>query len=149
MSPPGDPASAPDGTGPPDRQTLSLLQRQFASDDLVTDSAFEPGPLEPRWLRISIDERLYRPEIEAVKLDVRWFKSGDFSFHYVETGDENSRWECRWDRHPNRHDPRLHFHRPPDWSSVEELSLSTHPLEVYSTVMAAIERRIEQQGDGE
>nr|WP_223270938.1 MULTISPECIES: hypothetical protein [Halomicrobium] len=76
-------------------------------------------------------------------LDVRWFVSGDFSFHYNETHD-SGRWECRWDRHPNEHNARLHFHRPPDGNAVETLSLEdTHPLDLYSIVLGAVEERID------
>jgi len=63
--------------------------------------------------------------------------------HYVEDHDDET-WECRWDRHPNPHNARLHFHEPPRAESVTDLSLcSLHPLEVYPTVLAAIEQRIE------
>ena len=79
----------------------------------------------------------------AARVDVRWFATGDFSIHYVEDrGDD--RWECRWDRHPNAHDARVHFHEPPTGAEVSALDLpSLPPLEVYSTAFDAIERRVE------
>lgn len=77
-----------------------------------------------------------------MRLTIRWFTTGDFSFHYVETRTTGSGWECRWDRHPNPHNTRVHFHRPPDAATVEDLSLPEHPIAVSSTVLGAIDRRI-------
>ncbi|MFC7317104.1 DUF7342 family protein [Halomarina halobia] len=95
-----------------------------------------------------LDAARYPPTVEAARLDVRWFTSGDFSVQYVETAANGARLTCRWDRHPHSHDPRLHFHRPPDGTSVEGLSLgSIHPLDVLSTVLAAVERRVAQRWD--
>jgi len=143
MSPPSAP-SPPDSTGPPDRQTLRLLEKHFASDPLVTETVFEPDTHEPRLLRIRLDVDRYPESVEIARLDGRWFANGDFSIHYAEADPDGSAWECRWDRYPNDHNTRVHFHRPPDGDEIEDLSLpSTHPLDVYSIVLAAVERRIE------
>jgi hypothetical protein len=38
----------------------------------------------------------------------------------------------------------VHFHEPPSGTEISDLELaSLHPLEVYSTVLTAIEQRIE------
>lgn len=140
--PPED--SAPRSTGPPDRQTLRLLERHFTSEPLVAETAFDPDSYEPRLLRGRLDAERYPDSILAARLDVRWFTTGDFSVHYVETRQDRGYWECRWDRHPNTHTTRLHFHEPPSATEVTDLELpSLHPLEVYSTVLSAIENRIE------
>ncbi|GAA0715715.1 hypothetical protein J2744_001899 [Halorubrum trapanicum] len=140
---PSEGGSAGGSTGPPDRQTLRLLERQVASDPLVAATEFEPDPYEPRSLRAELDRERYPDPVTAARVDVRWFTTGDFSVHYVEDrGDD--RWECRWDRHPNAHDSRLHFHEPPTGDEISALDPpSLHPLEVYSTVFEAIERRVE------
>lgn len=133
--------------GPPDRQTLRLLERRCADDPLVLATEFEPDSYEPRLLGVDIDTDRYPSSVASARLDVRWFEGGDFSLHYVEDGD-NDRWECRWDRHPNPHADRTHVHHPPDGDRVESLSLeSTHPIDVCSTVLAAIEDRIERLWD--
>ncbi|WP_435066272.1 hypothetical protein [Halobaculum sp. EA56] len=133
-----------DSTGPPDRQTLRLLDRTFASDPLTVETAFDPDPYEPRLLRVFHDGDRYPARVTAAKLDVRWFTTGDFSFHYVEDIDDGDRWECHWDRHPNDHTDRLHVHEPPDAGDGTGLSLpSLHPLDVSSTVLTAIAVRIE------
>jgi hypothetical protein len=91
-----------------------------------------------------LDTDRYPESVATARLDIRWFTTGDFSIHYLEERDDETTWECRWDRHPNSHNSRLHFHEPPDGSVVTDLSLTPlHPLEVYSTVLTAIEQRLE------
>lgn len=145
MSPPSDPAGS---TGPPDRQTLRLLERHLASEALVVDTSFTPTPHEPRLLHVDFDTAAYPESVTAARLDVRWFTTGDFSLHYIETGTDGPHWECRWDRHPNSHNTRVHFHHPPDGNEVTDLSLASHhPLDVYATVLDAIEHRLNAQWD--
>lgn len=142
MSPPPE-ESATGSTGPPVRQTLRLLERQLTSDPLVAETRFEPESYEPRLLRALLDAGRYPDQVTAARVDIRWFTTGDFSFHYLEDRDD-SHWECRWDRHPNAHNARVHFHNPPTGVEVSDLDLSSfHPLDVYSTVFEAIEQRIE------
>ncbi len=133
-----------DSTGPPDRQTLRLLERHLAGESLVDETAFEPRTHEPRLLGVVLDAGQYPESTVSARIDVRWFTTGDFSFHYLETASDGSQWECRWDRHPNAHNSRLHFHEPPHGTAVADLSLSSlHPLAVFSTVWGAIEQRVE------
>jgi hypothetical protein len=141
MSPPTE-DSGSGSTGPPDRQTLRLLERQLASDSLVAETVFEPGPYEPRLLQVLLDAGQYPEPVTAARVDIRWFTTDDFSIHYLESRD-GDHWECRWDRHPNTHNTRLHFHEPPTGDEISDLELSSlHPLDVYSTVFDAIEQRI-------
>jgi hypothetical protein len=121
-----------------------LLERTLATDALVLETAFEPSAYEPRLLYALLDAGRYPESITAVRLDIRWFTTGDFSFHYIEEDDDGGQWKCRWDRHPNPHNARVHFHEPPAAADITDLSLSSlHPLEVYSTVFTAIEKRLE------
>jgi hypothetical protein len=123
---------------------LRLLERHLSSDSLVAETAFDPDSYEPRLLRGLLDAGRYPDSVTAARLDIRWFTTGDFSVHYVEEHENGEHWECRWDRHPNTHNTRLHFHEPPSGTDVTDLELpSLHPLEVYSTVLTAIENRIE------
>lgn len=136
--------------GPPDRQTLRLLERQLASDPLVVDTSFEPDSYEPRALVADIDSSRYPESVRAARLELRWFTTDDFSVHYIETHDDRTQWECRWDRHPNTHNARMHFHQPPTAEEVTDLSLaSVHPLDIYSTVLTAVEERCEDLWDRE
>jgi len=140
--PPEDPTAHE--TGPSDRQTLRLLERHLSSDSLIAETAFDPDAYEPRLLRGLVDTGRYPGAVTTARLDVRWFTTGDFSIHYVEEHEDGDRWECRWDRHPNAHNTRLHFHEPPSAIEIIDLELpSLHPLEVYATVLTAVEQRIE------
>lgn len=104
---------------------------------------FEPDTYEPQLLRALLDAGQYPDSVMAARTDIRWFATDDFSIHYIETREEDP-WECRWDRHPNPYNTRLHFHEPPTGADVSDLNLSSlHPLDVYSTVFEAIEQRIE------
>jgi len=69
----------------PDRQTLRLLERQLASDSLVAETVFEPDPYEPRLLRVLLDSGRYPESVTAVRVDIRWFTTDDFSIHYLES----------------------------------------------------------------
>ncbi|MFB6085666.1 MAG: hypothetical protein ABEJ84_02480 [Halodesulfurarchaeum sp.] len=122
----------------------SSNSRSFASDELIEATEFEPNPEEPRLLHSTLKPERYPSTITEARLDIRWFETNDFTFHYVETQKDGETWECRWDRHPNQHNARTHFHKPPEASAVEDLDVpSLHPLEVYSIVLTAIEGRIE------
>ena len=136
--------SAAGSTGPPDRQTLRLLERQLTTDSLVADTRFDPDVYEPRLLTATLDTEQYPDAVATARVDIRWFTTGDFSIHYIETRGDNTDWECRWDQHPNTHNTRLHFHEPPAGTDISDLDLpSDHPLDVYSTMFEAIEQRIE------
>ena len=140
----GTGGEAPDSTGPPDRQTIRLLERHCSSDSLVSGVEFDPDPHEPRRLGVTLDTARYPDSIVRARVDIQWFATDDFSFHYVESHADDTRWDCRWDRHPNPDNSRLHFHQPPDSAAVSDLHLqSTHPLDVYSTVFEAIQQRLE------
>jgi hypothetical protein len=83
MSPDVDP---PSSTGPPDRQTLRLPEQHLATEALVDTTAFTLGTHEPRVLHAYFDTDQYPAATTAARLDIRWFTTGDFSLHYVETG---------------------------------------------------------------
>ena len=136
------PSGEPPSTGPPDRQTLRLVESLLTDEPLVTTTEYEPDSYEPRIRHALCEESRYPAPGEAARLDIRWFASGDFSLHYIETMADD-RWECRWNRHPNPHNARLHFHQPPEGDDIVDLTWSSlHPINVLSMVIAAIEQRI-------
>lgn len=146
MSPPSD--EEPSSPGPPDRRTLRLIERRLADEPLVAGTAFDPNSTEPRVLEARLDSDRFPPTIDSARFDIRWFTTDDFTIQYVETGADDHRWVCRWDRHPNPHNARLHFHRPPDGTETDDLELpSVHPIDVIATALAAIEERIDRAWD--
>jgi hypothetical protein len=138
------PSNEPPSTGPPDRQTLRLVESLLTDEPIVATTEFEPDSYEPRTLHALCEESRYPATVETARLDVRWFTSDDFSLHYVETMAADQ-WECRWDRHPNPHNARFHFHQPPNGDDIVDLTWSSlHPIDVLSAVIAAIEQRTDQ-----
>jgi hypothetical protein len=116
----GDPADDSPG-GPLDVPTLGVMARRAASHPLVTSWTFRPDGVSPRRLELRFDDDQFPTAVDTVRLDVRWYEGGDYTFHYVESrGDD--RWQCRWDRHPKPGAPAAHFHPPPDASSTVEPS---------------------------
>jgi len=95
-------------------------------------------------LRAPLDPNYYPEEETTAELTVQWFQNDDFYLHYREDR-AGSSWECRWDRHPSSHDPREHFHPPPDATTPGEPA--TWPdgyRDVVTVVLDRIRRRIEQ-----
>ncbi|MEM4781739.1 MAG: hypothetical protein QXG03_09305 [Halalkalicoccus sp.] len=105
--------------------------RQFVRIRLTDES----GHFE---LRAEIPEQYY-PNRTTGELFVRWYTNDDFKIHYRETHPKNS-WECRWDRHPNPHNARDHFHPPPD---ARTPGIDERWPEDYRDVLQSISTEIE------
>lgn len=123
-------------SGPLDVATLRTMAERSDSHPLVDGWVFEPDSMTPRSLVISLDAAQYPSDIEAVRLDVRWFESDDYTVHYVESRADGV-WQCRWDRHPKPDEPRAHFHPPPDAGTDVEPSepSGTHYLDVLFYIL--------------
>jgi len=79
---PDEPTEQPgSSTGPPDRQTLRLLERQCAAVPLVADTQFQPSATAPRRLVATLDTDAFPEAVADARLDIRWFTTGDFSLH--------------------------------------------------------------------
>ncbi|WP_135853689.1 hypothetical protein [Halorussus salinus] len=129
-------------TGELDVPTLRTLGRRAASHPLVASWELRPTSSSPRELELRFDASGYPRAVDDVRLDVHWFTTDDYYFHYVETrGDD--RYQCRWDRHPKTDAPRAHFHPPPDAGTAMESPLGTHHLDVLFTVLDWIRERVE------
>lgn len=89
----------------------------------------------------------YYPGETTATLTVRWFRNDDFGVHYREQR-ADGRWECRWDRHPNTHNDRDHYHPPPDaLTPGEDDAWPTDYRDVLGLVIDEIESRIETLWD--
>ena len=135
--PPGDGRSP----APIDRPLLEFLQSRLHTTEQVTRAAItdESGHLE---LRVEFAQRYYPESVTEAILAVRWYTNDDFTVHYREAHVESD-WKCRWDRHPNPHNTRDHFHPPPTAStSGENASWPTDHRELLSLVLDDVERRI-------
>ena len=99
-------------TGPIDDQVLDTIQ-QLASTHRLVDRVYlndDPGGRQELYIKLDPDH--YPVAVETVTLQVRWYKTDDYTFHYREDW-ETDEWQCRWDRHPHPHNAaREHFHEP-------------------------------------
>ena len=137
-----------DGASPApiDRAVLEQMrsrfrgQRMFASVELVDE-----GKL---YLRVEISEDYYPNEASA-HFEIRWYRNDDFNFHYQEDRREGS-WQCRWDRHPNKHNTRDHFHPLPDASrtDAEDAQFPGDHRDLCRLALARVEERIEALWEG-
>lgn len=124
-----------------DRSVLKRLRSRFVRSRM-TESAelVEEGSLH---LRIELSREYYPSEISS-RFEIRWYRNDDFTVHYQEERPDSA-WKCRWDRHPNAHNSRDHFHPPPDASrtDAEDAQWSSDHRDVISVVFGRIENRIE------
>ena len=134
-------------TGRLDVPTLRTLARRAGSHPLVAEWAFQPSAAAPRRLRLRLAASAYPSAVTAARIDVRWFLTGDYSLHYIETRAADG-YQCRWDRHPKPTVPRAHFHPPPDAGAAEPSSLEPHHLAVLFTVLDWVSDRVERLHGG-
>lgn len=129
------------GTAPIDRAVLEYLRDRLETTGQVATAAItdEEGHLE---LRVAFDESYYPGESSDATLSTRWYTNDDFAIHYREERSE-SNWECRWDRHPNTHNARSHFHPPPDAATPGvDRDWPNDARDVIETVLDAVGERI-------
>jgi hypothetical protein len=96
-------------------------------------------------IQAACDPDRYPAHITAARLEIRWYTNDDYNFHYIETH-AGGTWQCRWDRHPNPHTERTHFHPPPDARSTDTIADTPpeqHPAAMLTRTLANIRDRIE------
>ena len=138
MVPPTGDGGSP---APIDRPILEFLQSRLhatrqISRATVTDAS---GHLE---LHAVFAPSYYPTAVDEAQLTVRWYTNDDFKLHYREQHSDHA-WECRWDRHPNPHNTRDHFHPPPTAPTPgEDASWPNDHRDVVALVLGEIEDRI-------
>lgn len=130
-------------SGPLDEEVLSRIQIQL--ERLEQFEGVEFVPSYPNFRNIAAHHlpTVYPDHVTEARLDVRWHGGGDYSVHYVEAWTDGTRWECRWDRHPEDVG-RAHFHPPPDAGPPEPTDLPTDYRDVIALVLAYTSERIER-----
>lgn len=135
------PTGSGESPAPIDRPILEFLRDRLETTSQVETAAITDanGHLE---LQVQLSTAYYPETVQAVSLTVRWYTNDDFKIHYRETHGASD-WECRWDRHPNPHNAREHFHEPPDASTPgEDASWPEDYREVLTLVLDDVEERI-------
>ena len=97
-------------------------------------------------VRLRLDRDRYPDQIRDARVELQWYTNGDYNIHYIETHRSDEVWQCRWDRHPNPHTNRIHFHPPPEAESSDAMSdhpSDRHPAVIFTRTLANIRQRIE------
>lgn len=137
-------ASMPDGgefdlgedTAPIDYDILDRLGQRLAGSERFESVEYRPD-YAPNSVVFRYDLGYFLAGVERASLQVRWYENDDFSFHYTEHWVDGDRWECRWDRHPNTHNSREHFHPPPDAATPG--TDESHPDDWRDVVVAVLQ----------
>ncbi|WP_251329458.1 hypothetical protein [Haloplanus pelagicus] len=138
MVPPTGDGGSP---APIDRPILEFLQTRLQATRQVSRAAITDasGHLE---LQVVFASSYYPAPVDDATLTVRWYTNDDFTLHYREQYADHA-WECRWDRHPNPHETRDHFHPPPDAPTPgEDATWPDDHRDVVALVLSEIEDRI-------
>lgn len=108
-------------------------------------STVDVGPeYAPHAVVAEYDPGYFPSNVEGASLQIRWYETDDFSVHYSEHYTDGSRWECRWDRHPNDHNTRDHFHPPPSAATPgENASFPWDWRDVMTLVLHELDARIQ------
>lgn len=134
---------ANDGASPApiDRAVLEQMRSRFRGQHMFASAKLvEEGKL---CLRVEVSSDYY-PDEASAHFEIRWYRNDDFNVHYQEVW-RNGVWKCRWDRHPNTHNSREHFHPPPNASrtDAEDAQWPDDHRDVCRLVLARVEERIE------
>ena len=135
--------STPPDRGPVDTEFLDRIAAHLARSDRFDDIRTRP-PYAPNAVVAEYNLGYFPNGIKRAYLRIRWFETDDFSIHYSEQYRTGDGWDCRWDRHPNDHNTREHFHPPPDAPTPG--SDETYPddwRDVLTTVLARLDERID------
>jgi hypothetical protein len=139
MGPPTDDGGSP---APIDRPILEYLRTHLGSLQQVERASItQSGHTE---LVVTLADEYYPETVASATLVIRWYTNDDFSAHYRERHDGRE-WACRWDRHPNPHNTREHFHPPPNASQeAEDASWPADYRAVVDLVFGEIAERIDE-----
>ncbi len=134
---------ANDGASPApiDRSVLERMRSRFVG--LRMFESAEIVEKERLYLHVELAGEYYPREASA-RFEIRWYRNDDFNVHYQEEWPDGV-WKCRWDRHPNNHNSRDHFHPPPDASrtAAENTQWPDDHRDVCRLVLDRVEKRIE------
>ena len=115
---------------------------------LVTSARFKELEWRPDYAPDSLvctyDAGLYPVSVDKAYLQITWFKNDDFYVHYQENWAASDDKKCRWDRHPNDHNTRDHYHPLPDAATPgQDDSYSRNWKDVVAQVLREVDGRIE------
>ena len=98
-----------EGTGPVDTVLLDRIAGHLNRSARFAEVRSQPAEAANSVIA-DYDMGYFPSGVNRAYLRIRCFESDDFSIHYSEQYQDESSWECRWDRHPNGYNSREHFH---------------------------------------
>lgn len=129
--------------GPVDHDVLDRIGNALEGSERFSDVEYRPA-YAPNSVVADYDTGYFPPSVERAYLQVRWFETNDFNAHYLEQYRNGEAWECRWDRHPNDHNTRDHFHPPPNAEKPgDDEEFPRDWREVVSLVLGELDARVE------
>ncbi|WP_331234043.1 hypothetical protein [Natronorarus salvus] len=138
-----DTPAEPPSTGPIDTEVVDRIAAHLARSVRFSDVQSRP-PYAASAVIADYDLGYFPSGVTRAYLRIRWFETDDFSIHYSEQYQTVNSWECRWDRHPNDHNTREHFHPPPDAPTPEEDEGDPDEWrDVLATVRTSLDDRLE------
>jgi hypothetical protein len=130
-------------TGPIDAEVLDRIAAHL-SRSARFDTVHARPSYAPNAVVADYDLGYFPGGVTRAYLRIRWFETDDFSIHYSEQYQTENSWECRWDRHPNDHNTREHFHPPPDAPTPgDDADYPDEWRDVLATVLTRLDERIE------
>lgn len=113
-------------------------------DGLVENAGF-PDLADPQVLKIRFSDGI--GAAEDGRFDIKWYRTGYYSFHYSDSTGRN----FRWDHHPKTRAPNKHFHPPPDAPSgnPEPSCISAMDPPVVARIVQKLWRRAYDTGTTE
>lgn len=137
-----DPADPPD-RGPVDTEILDRIAGRLVRSARFDDVRARPT-YAPNAVVADYDLGYFPGGVSRAYLRIRWFETDDFGVHYSEQYRTGTSWECRWDRHPNDHNAREHFHPPPDASTPgTDKEYPDEWRDLLATVLTRLDNRID------
>lgn len=129
--------------GAVDYDILGRIGRYLETSNRFSEVVFRPE-YAPNSVVAEYDMGYFPAAVERAYLRIRWYETADFNAHYSEQYADGTNWECRWDRHPNEHNTRGHFHPPPDAATPgADVAYSRDWRDVLSLAMRDLDERIE------
>jgi len=126
-----------------DADVLERIGTQLSGSQRFEKVVFQPA-YAPNAVVAEYDLGYFPAAVERAYLRISWFDTDNFNVHYSEQYESGELWECRWDRHPNDHNTREHFHPPPDAETPgDDVAHPNDWRDVLSQVLMVLDERIQ------
>ncbi|WP_158059669.1 hypothetical protein [Halorussus halophilus] len=139
----GDDEDVAEDVGGIDTEILEQIGQPLERSHQFSEVVFQPD-YAPSSVVAEYDMGYFPAAIDRAYLEIRWYETDDFNVHYSEQYNDGDHWECRWDRHPNSHNARSHFHPPPEATTPgDDAEYARDWRDVLSSILEDLDDRIE------